>query len=92
MTIETRIHPYELLIRWTDGVMTGAHYVELVQTVRDGVVISTAPTAPRSIVDAGRLAGEVLGVVQASAVADKLRAEAELALALWRIAVLEAGR
>jgi hypothetical protein len=91
MAIETIIEPYELLIRWKGGAITGAHFVQTVRTVRDGETIATTELAPESVVDLsgdGSLVDEVLGIVQTSALADKATAETAAVVANEQVAAL----
>lgn len=93
MAIETVIEPYELLVRWKNGAITGAHMIHAVRTIQDGVTIATTELPPQSVVDAsgdGSLVDEVLGIVQTSALADKASAESVAAAALDEIDRLRA--
>lgn len=40
MTIDNKVEPYELLVRWEDGRIKGAHFKELSTVTKDGKVIA----------------------------------------------------
>lgn len=40
MTIENKVEPYELLVRWEDGRVKGAHFKEISTVTKDGDVIA----------------------------------------------------
>lgn len=81
-TITTETTPYELLFRWNDGALAGAH-VQFVETIRkDGAVISqqVGHAQPISMAgEAGFPLADVLSTVQADALAAKDAATAALA-------------
>lgn len=81
-TITTETTPYELLFRWNDGALAGAH-IQFVETIRkDGAVISqqVGHAQPVSMAgEAGFPLADVLSTVQADAVAARDSAIAALA-------------
>lgn len=40
MALEKRVYPYEVLIRWSGGEISGAHFVEIEEIVDGGEVIN----------------------------------------------------
>ena len=65
MTIQAVTHPYEILIRFTDGQPTGYHY-KTIEVVSDGERIYSATESPALPVE-GEAVAEVLGVALQSA-------------------------
>ena len=81
-TITTETTPYELLFRWNDGALAGAH-IQFVETIRkDGVVISQQVGHAQPVSMSGETGfplADVLSTVQADAVAARDSAIAALA-------------
>lgn len=81
-TITTETTPYELLFRWNDGALAGAH-IQFVETIRkDGSVISQQVGHAQPVSMAGETGfplADVLSTVQADAVAARDFAIAALA-------------
>lgn len=59
MAITATTHPYEILVRFTDGVPTGWHY-KTIEVVSDGERIYSATESPALPVE-GEAVSEVLG-------------------------------
>jgi hypothetical protein len=82
--METLKRPYEFLIRWKDGAISGAHVGYEVTATEDGNVLSTTPL-PVVPVDVGTGQGfplaEILGQVQIDALKDRESALAAKAAA-----------
>ena len=65
MSITATTQPYEILVRFTDGVPTGWHY-KTIEVVSDGERIYSATESPALPVE-GEAVAEVLGVALQSA-------------------------
>lgn len=78
--IETVKRPYEFLVRWREGKITGAHVGYELTTTEDGKVLSTTPLAVMPV-DIGSGVGfplaDILGQVHIDAVATMSVAQAE---------------
>jgi hypothetical protein len=99
--ISTVKRPYELLVRWKDGVIAGAHVGFELTTTEDDVILSTTPL-PVMAVDLGQGAGfplaDILEQVQIDAIismdaanASRAQAESQLSAAEAAIAELQAA-
>ena len=84
MAISTVKRPYEMLVRWKDGVIAGAHVGFELTTTENGVVLSTTPLDVMPV-DIGQGAGfplaDILSQVQVDAITGKDAAEAKCAAA-----------
>jgi hypothetical protein len=84
MTIATVKRPYELLVRWKDGFIAGAHVGFELTTSEDGVALSTT-ALPVMPVDIGQGVGfplaDILEQVQVDAITSRDSAEAKCAAA-----------
>jgi hypothetical protein len=92
MTIATVKRPYELLVRWKDGVIAGAHVGFELTTSEDGVALSTTPL-PVMAVDIGQGAGfplaDILAQIHVDAIAGFEAKAAECSQYEAKIAELE---
>lgn len=77
MSITATTHPYEILIRFTDGVPTGWHY-KTIEVVSDGERIYSATESPAMPVT-GEAVADVLGVALQSALLRISELEQQLA-------------
>lgn len=77
MTITATTQPYEILIRFTDGVPTGWHY-KTIEVVSDGERIYSATESPALPVT-GEAVADVLGVALQSALLRITALEQQLA-------------
>ena len=50
MTIQTIVEPYELLIRWRDGQISGVHKQEII-TVKDGETVLSVSEGKAQVLD-----------------------------------------
>ena len=69
--IETVKRPYELLVRWREGRISGAHMGFELTTTENGIVLSTSPLSVMSI-DIGQGAGFPLADILAQVHTDAL--------------------
>ena len=93
MAITKQNTPYEFLVRWNNGAVSGAHIRFLEMIREDGVVLSQkeGPAQPVSLAgESGFPITDVLTALQASALADKATAEAALTAAQAQVATLQA--
>jgi hypothetical protein len=78
--IETVKQPYELLVRWREGKISGAHVGFELTTTEDGKVLSTSPLAVIPV-DIGQGIGfplaDILAQVQVDALVSRDKAIAE---------------
>ena len=79
MTAQTQ--PYEILLRFREGVISGAHYVSITSYRDDAGLLITETQSPAQPLPPG-LTAEVLGEITAAALARTAAVEAELAAAL----------
>lgn len=77
MSITATTQPYEILVRFTDGVPTGWHY-KTIEVVRDGERIYSATESPALPVT-GEAVADVLGVALQSALLRITELEQQLA-------------
>lgn len=77
MTITSKTQPYEILIRFTDGVPTGWHY-KTIEVVSDGERIYSATESPALPVE-GEAVAEVLGEAMQAALLRITELEQQLA-------------
>lgn len=77
--ITTTKHPYEFLVRWRDGKLSGAHVGFELTTTEDGTALSTT-ALPVMAVDIGQGAGfplaDILSQVHVDALTDRDAAQA----------------
>ena len=69
--LETTKRPYELLVRWREGKISGAHVGFEITTTEDGSVLSTTPLAVMPV-DIGQGAGFPLADILAQVHTDAL--------------------
>lgn len=66
--------PYEVLLRFNEGQLSGAHYQTITQVKRDGLSISSQIDTPQQLAliegEEGQMLGEVLGEITAAAIID----------------------
>lgn len=79
--IETVKRPYEFLVRWRDGVISGAHVGFEVTTTENGQVLSTTPLPVVAVGDGGFPLADILGQIQIDALKDREAAKAAQAVA-----------
>lgn len=93
-TITTETTPYELLFRWDDGALAGAH-IQFVETIRkDGAVISQQVGHAQPVSMSGETGfplADVLSTVQADALAAKDAAISALAAKSAELTAATAG-
>ena len=93
--METVKRPYEFLVRWRDGVISGAHVGFEVTVTENNVVLSIEPL-PVVAVDIGQGQGfpltDILGQIQVDALKDRDAALQAKSTALAAKATAEAER
>lgn len=88
MAITVQAQPYEILVRFTNGVPTGYHY-KTIEIVSDGERVYSATESPAMPVE-GEAVGEVLGVALQAALLRISELEDELSkLEQQRAALVE---
>ena len=75
--IETVKRPYEFLVRWRDGVISGAHVGFELTATENGKVLSTTPLPVVAVGDGGFPLSDILGQIQIDALKDRDVAQAE---------------
>ena len=81
--------PYEVLLRFSEGQLSGAHYQTITQVKRDGLIISSQIDAPQKLAlvegEEGQKLNEVLGDITAATIIDNRLLAEELSAANSRI-------
>ena len=95
MAITKTTQPYEFLVRWRDGAISGAHIRFLETILEDGVVLAQKEgnAMPVSLAgEAGYPLADVLSAVQKSALVDLEKAKEALATAEAAIAAVQEAK
>ena len=95
MAITKTTQPYEFLVRWRDGAISGTHIRFLETILEDGVVLAQKEgnAMPVSLAgEAGYPLADVLSAVQKSALVDLEKAKEALATAEAAIAAVQEAK